>query len=346
MTSLMGKALYYIYFDSGTTYSRSFLVEYLDGIPRTIDSMKKEIGSKDISITEENLILIEELKRMYETLLIRNNLKDSDVQRIYASGMVTSPFGVVEVPHVSLPVDFKTLVSNIYCHYESHYFKRDMYLIRGIKNISPETVVVRQNISEINSARGEEFEAFGVLELLSNTIRTEPIVVVLPGSHTQMLYIKNNVIRDVLSTISGELFYAISTSTVLSSSILKRNCYIDKDMLSMGMQNLKKYGFNRALYLVNTMKVFSDITNVQKTSYLEGVITGGVIMAMENALKTKWMDAKRIIVAASEQVTQIYTCLIEEMISNKLVNSVVACDDASLSVNSFFKLLQMDGEIK
>ncbi len=327
----------YVYFDSGTTYSRIFLTEGSE----ILGSDKKEIGSKDTSIAEENLILVEELKNMYDGLLKKHHLMDSDIKDIFASGMVTSPFGIKEVPHVSLPITFQGLKEQIFCYYEPHYFRRNIQLIPGVKNVLPNSVVVKQNFSEVNSTRGEEFEAFGIIEDLARNVQAETIAIILPGSHTQILYIKNGTIYDVLSTISGELFYAIGANTILSSSIIKGRYQVDQEMLRTGFHYLKKFGFNRALYLVNTMKIFSDISNVQKTSYLEGVITGGVIQALQWQLKNKWHILDRVIVADNEHILSIYETLLQEIEPSIRVSKIVADERRSFSARAFLKLIEM-----
>lgn len=328
----------YAYFDSGTTYSRIFLVDEKN----IVDVEKKAIGSKDTSVAQENLILVEELREMYDRLLQRQHLKDRDIQEIYASGMVTSPFGIKEVPHVSLPVSFEELRRQIVSYFEPHYFKRTIHLIPGVKNIGPDSVVVKQNFCDVNSTRGEEFEAFGIISNLRRNVKAETAVLILPGSHTQMLYIKNEKICDVLSTMWGELFFAISQNTILSNSMIRGNYQVDEEMLLTGFSYLQEYGFSRAIYMVNTMQIFTDISNVRKTSYLEGIITGGVLQALQWQLKNKWLDVDRIIVGASPHITHIYELLLEEMKLGKQISKVVSDELRSFSVQTFLKLIEME----
>lgn len=49
-------------------------------------------------------MLIEGMKALYDQVLAANSLTDGDVEAIYASGMVTSPYGLKEVPHLVLPM--------------------------------------------------------------------------------------------------------------------------------------------------------------------------------------------------------------------------------------------------
>ncbi len=328
--------MYYIYFDSGTSYSRIFLS---DG-KEILDYGKCSIGSKDISIAEENRILVEELKNMYDAMLRSHGFSDADIAEIYASGMVTSPFGIREIPHISLPVNFTRLQSEIVSYYEPFCFKRELHLIPGVKNVVPDSVVVKQNFADVNSTRGEEFEVFGLLAEIPEEMRRDPIVVLLPGSHTQILYIRGDTIYDVLSTISGELFHAIGENTILSDSIVRGAYQLDGEMLLTGFAHLQKFGFNRALYLVNTMKIFSDISRVQKTSYLEGVITGGVILILNDFLRGKWRDASRLYVAGSAHIARVYELLLRDIQPKYEINPLLLNERCSFSARAFLRLME------
>lgn len=89
------KKNYILYFDSGTSNTRAYL---LDRDFRICDSAKRTVGSKDSAIAGSNRVLIEGMKILYDQVLEANSLSDGDVEAIYASGMVTSPYGLKEVP--------------------------------------------------------------------------------------------------------------------------------------------------------------------------------------------------------------------------------------------------------
>ncbi|MCI5481794.1 MAG: 2-dehydro-3-deoxygalactonokinase, partial [Lachnospiraceae bacterium] len=123
----MGK--YIVYFDSGTSNSRIYL---LDRDFEVLYVDKKNVGSRNSSIEGSNRVLIEGLYELYTKLMNEKNLKEEDIENIYMSGMITSPYGMKEVPHLVLPLTVQGFADSLYCHYEDTCFKRNIYLVPGI----------------------------------------------------------------------------------------------------------------------------------------------------------------------------------------------------------------------
>ena len=102
------------------------------------------------------------------------------MEAIYASGMITSPYGLHEIPHIVLPVTLGEFASHIYCHYERKLFERNIYLVPGIKTVG-------DDIAFVNNTRGEEIEALGALADLEAMGASKKIALILPGSHTHVI---------------------------------------------------------------------------------------------------------------------------------------------------------------
>lgn len=336
LKSLRGNEMYNIYFDSGTSNTRAYLLKDNN----VIDTMKKNIGSKDSSIAGSNLVLIEGLKQLYDQLLENNKLHDKEIMDIYASGMITSPFGIIEVSHLSTPVSLQKLYNGIYTHYESECFERDIHLIRGVKTVPDDFQADKYNIPTVNNMRGEEIEIFGILANLSDDWKVGNIAIFLPGSHTHIAYVKNGILYDILSTFSGELFHAISTETILSSSIYSHTEQLDEEMVSYGFKCLKQYGVNRALYIVHAMKIFGASDNVERKSYLEGVITGGTTLAFEKVLKDKWYEVDKVIVAGNNSVAKVYEITLREIEQNLEIITLVATGKQSFGIKGLLEVLK------
>ena len=127
------KKEYILYFDSGTSNTRAYL---LDREFRICDSAKRAVGSKDSAIAGTNRVLIEGMKALYDQVLAANSLTDGDVEAIYASGMVTSPYGLKEVPHLVLPMTVRDFADSLYPFHEDTCFHRDIFLVPGLKTLS------------------------------------------------------------------------------------------------------------------------------------------------------------------------------------------------------------------
>lgn len=287
-----------VYFDIGTSNSNVFLLEE----NKILDKREKEVGSKDVAIENDKKMLKIEMKRIYREILDSNNLADEDIAEIYASGMVTSKFGFKEVPHIPVPVSLEKLGKSIYS-YQDEVFGREINLIRGLKTFSDEQEINENNFSEINNLRGEETEIFGIISKCD----INSFYVFLPGSHTHIVKVVDNEIKDLLSSFTGELFHVISEHTLLSPSIDLECENYDIKMLEKGFRHSGKLGMNRSLYLINTLQQFTEISKRKKTSYLEGIILGDLIRLFRN----HWPQAENVMVVARPELGFAYKKLLE-----------------------------------
>lgn len=334
--------MYNVYFDSGTSNTRAYLLKDYD----IIDVVKKNIGSKDSSIAGSNRVLIKGLKELYDQLLENNKIDDNQIEGIYASGMITSPFGIKEVPHLSTPISLEKLYKGIYTHYEPEFFKRDIHLIRGVKTIPDGFTADRYNIGDVNNMRGEEIEIFGILSGLPDEWKKGNTAIFLPGSHTHVAYVKQGVLHDILSNFSGELYHAISTSTILSNSIQCDTDELDEEMVLLGFRNLKEYGINRALYIGHATKIFNACNNLERKSYLEGVINGGVVSAFEYTVRKKWNGIDKILITgSSNNMTRVYEIILKETQLKADVSAIIASGKQSFAVKGFIEMLKKGGPL-
>lgn len=295
--------MYIVYFDCGTSRTRGYLIE--DG--QIIGFNKLDIGSKDVSIHNDKSILIDAMKNIYDTLLVSLNFHDSDINNIYASGMITSPYGLVEVPHAVTPIDKYKMKKSIYVYYENIAFHRNINLILGLKTTSD--LATFKNIEGVNNVRGEEIEVMGICNHIPETWKRSKYIVIIPGSHTHSLMLEGDTVLDIYSTFSGELFHAITSSTILSGSTavdVKSDDKIDLDAVVMGCSNLKKYGLVRAIYIIHAMKIFNVWSNKIRRDCLNAVINGSVVEALVKNMQNKWKDVKHIAVYGDENMVVTY----------------------------------------
>ena len=188
------KKSFIVYFDSGTSNTRIYLLDFRFQV---LYWKKQPIGSKDSAISGSSSVLRKGMKALYDELLETCRLADKDVGQIYASGMVTSPYGLKEVPHCQVPIDVEHFSQKLYPYREEQYFEREIILIPGLRTDS-------FDFTFVNNMRGEEIQVIGVLEDIKGF--TGGSAVILPGSHTHVAYVKQNMIKGILSNFTGELF--------------------------------------------------------------------------------------------------------------------------------------------
>lgn len=292
---------YILYYDSGTSNTRAYL---LDRDFTVLYTAKKAVGSKDSAIAGSNRVLIEGLKELYDSVLAANALEARDISAIYASGMITSSYGLKEVPHLVLPLTVKGLAGKLVPFREDTLFHRDIVLVPGLKTVD-------EDISFVNNMRGEEIEIVGALDELREAGAPHDLAMILPGSHTHVTYLRGEEITGIISNFTGELFHAIQKETILSPVLTWDGAPPDRDMVCKGYENLQKFGFNRALYICHAMRTFGEGTPIQRFSYGEGVILGGVRQSLEYYCQHFWPDCRTAALVSDQFMYQIFSILLE-----------------------------------
>lgn len=301
--------MYQIYIDSGTSNSKLYLLKDM----HSVDFMIANVGTKDSAISGSNDVLLSGLKAIYNGVLERNNLLDKDIESIWLSGMVTNPFGIIEVEHISTPVDAKKLMEQRYIHYEEKYFHRELNLIRGVKTAQRGQSVTMENIDQMNNVRGEEIEVVGMVAR-GIIPMNEDCVMVSPGSHTHLVFVKNGTIMDIASNFTGELNYAIKKDTILGGELTDEDIVLTKEYVLQGYQMAKTYGLARALYIVHATKVFGVCENEVRNCLLSGIISGGVIDMLKYKVDREWNGVKRAVIIGGKNYIEAYKILMEHIL--------------------------------
>ena len=225
----------YITIDGGTTNTRLRLVKDYQVVAESRLSM----GAKDCTFGNEiykNLI-----KEKIRELLMVGKAEEKDVRAIIISGMLTSEFGLCNLPHIAAPVGINELhgsmklmdvgISSIPC-----------YFIPGVK-------IRSEDVYEIDMLRGEECEFFGISDQLAPNS-----VCIMPGSHSKHIFSdERKGISSFRSFLSGEMICAFSQNTILSKSVDLSITNLDEGALLSGYDCVRKFGINRALFQTRIM---------------------------------------------------------------------------------------------
>lgn len=328
------KEKYLLYFDSGTSNTRAYLMDDGFNVKYTI---KKAVGSKDSAIAGSNRVLIDGMKELYDEVLAANFLSDGDIADIYASGMVTSPYGLKEIPHLVLPLTVQAFSDSLYPFYEETKFKRNIYLVPGLKTVS-------EDFSFVNNLRGEEIEILGALdELKTQCSDVENVAFILPGSHTHAVYIEGDQLKGIVSNFTGEMFYALKQDTILSPVLSAKCDELDTDMVQKGVENAKRFGLNRAIYICHAMRIFEQGTPQQRLSYAEGVLMGGVRDSLEYYCEHFWPKCRTMALVADEFMYKLFSTIFS---GSSFIDKVVwlpISENKSYGVSGLKKIIELKG---
>lgn len=336
--------MYIVYYDSGTTNTRAYLIK--DG--RIAGRLERRIGARNSALMQDNAVLVRELRNMLDALLEDAHIYNEDVAHIYLSGMVSSPSGLAEVEHLPVPVDWRKLRDSIVCYEEERFFQRMLEIIPGIKTIPYDARTVPETAARVNMMRGEEIEVFGVLRG-NPDLEQGHVVLILPGSHTQAVLLEDGCIKGISSNITGELFKAVVSETILGASVSgEEEWEIDEEMVCLGASNAHIHGFNRALYILRILDLFTEASLNQRRSYLEGVLNTGVMDAVTEAFGLKGMGNPagqesgpviRLAVAGDRIQQAIYHGLCRKVYPGFHMIAVCPAKDMPFSVSGLIRIL-------
>jgi len=330
--------VYCIYMDSGTTTTRAFLIK--DG--EVLDRVVKAVGTRDSAIAGSNEMLLLGLRELYDTLIERFQLREADIESVWMSGMVTSAFGIVEVPHMTLPITVEDMHEQSVKYYEESYFDREIRLVRGAKTVPDNTKITMDNLEYISSTRGEEIDVIGLVG--NDQAPKEPFVAIMPSSHTICCYVKDHKFTDVVAAFTGELYYALSFSTLISGEIERGNIEVTKESVRRGYEYVCKYGVCRAIQIAHSSKTFGVGTNLERAQLLTGIITGSAVGLLKKQIAEKWTDVKHIIILGGKPYIESYRILVEDEFPDLSVKMLKAKDGKSFALSGFLELLKLERE--
>ncbi len=261
--------MYIVCIDTGTTNTRVCIRD-----EKTIYTLvKKDIGVRITSIEGNNLTLIKTVADAYQEALKQLKITEQDISIILASGMISSNLGLLEIPHLVAPVTLNDLADEIIAKTIPEVSSiHPLHFIPGVRNnYDLASCYDPSNYSSIDMMRGEEVEAFGVLDLEAFKV---PAILILTGSHTKFVFInEKREIESCLTTMAGETLMQYTKSTIISQSLNYSFAdNIDSEYLLAGAKTATALGLTRASFCVRTLEQFSDSTLNQRENFLLGAV--------------------------------------------------------------------------
>jgi 2-dehydro-3-deoxygalactonokinase len=182
--------------------------------------------------------------------------------RVLLCGMAGARRGWKEAPYVAVPADFDRLVESV-VRVEAEGM--DARIVPGMmaadENGVPEVL------------RGEETEIFGCTGEIEKFER-----VCLPGLHSKWVRMEGGQIRGFSTSMSGDLFKAIRSGTILNACT--RHEPDDDDAFLMGVERAKQTGgLAHHLFGVRTLVLTGSMKDTAASSFLHGLLIGHEIRA-------------------------------------------------------------------
>ena len=308
-----------------------------------VSTAKQEVGVRNVSIDGNNQCLKRAVRECIESVLQQGNITYKEVDAIYASGMITSNVGLLEVPHLIAPVAKKDFIENIHTELIEDVAPVPISFVRGVKNTSGK--IDYDNFEKMDIMRGEEVETLAVLDRLDDF---ESLLVVLPGSHTKFVSVdKDRRIVGCLTTLSGELLSCVTNHTILAGAVMKKFVSEDsynEEMLELGFRQAEKYGIGRACFSGRILDQFVEKDADKLANYLLGVALQNDMIAIRNSNALIVNENTKVVVGGKNPLRKAIAHLIKKDGYFEDVSEIEMTGDLPLSAEGILTLIKEKGK--
>lgn len=298
---------YIITIDAGTTNTRIFL---WDNNRNLIASSKEEVGVRNTAIDGNNQRLKLAVKSCLDSILEQSGITYSEIKCVIASGMITSNVGLVEIPHLVAPAGATELAKSMQSIVIEEICPLPIWFIPGIKNSSEE--ITLNNFEMMDIMRGEEVETLGMLDSIS---ANEPMIIVLPGSHSKYIFVdEKKRITGCLTTIAGELLDVITNHTIIADAVGHKHVnpnMFNEELVLLGYDTAKRVGISRACFSARIISQFTEYSQIEIANYILGAALQSDLLAIKNTDSIVVNPSTRVIIAGKETLQRAFRNILE-----------------------------------
>ncbi|HEV8082087.1 MAG TPA: 2-dehydro-3-deoxygalactonokinase [Chitinophagaceae bacterium] len=225
------------------------------GISPTFDLWKQSGKPEDERLSFYQKILIEEIKKLNETINFQtNNLP------IIISGMASSNIGMRNLPYKECP--FSTNGNDL-----------NVEIIEATNNCKHSILLVSGARTDNDVMRGEETQLIGSID---NSEKEEQVFI-LPGTHSKHAQVKNSKVAGFKTYMTGEFFELLTKKSILSNSVEKVDDLSNAGTLKSfekGIENSLHVNILNGSFQVRTNDLFKKLSKQENYCYLSGLLIG------------------------------------------------------------------------
>jgi 2-dehydro-3-deoxygalactonokinase len=251
--------------DAGTTNTRVWLTRGAEVIARA----QTMTGVRDTARDGSNQRLRAALGELIAAVRAKAALTDPELTpaSVLAAGMITSPLGLAELPHVPAPAGISELAAATECFNFPDITELPALMIPGVR-CGPDAATV-ESIGQSDVMRGEETLCAG---LIAAGRVLPPATVLNLGSHWKAIQLDaQGRIAASRTSLSGEMIHATQTATILAGAVPSaRPTRIDAAWLAAGMREQRESGLARALFCVRLLELRECGTAEERLAFLIG----------------------------------------------------------------------------
>jgi 2-dehydro-3-deoxygalactonokinase len=252
-----------IYIDMGTTNTRAWLMCDRQILAR----VSEPVGVRDAARDGPAGQIRATLRKLTVKLRSEFTLSSCTPMCIAAAGMIGSPLGLAEIPHVPAPAGFVRLAASSRWFQFPEVSELPILVVPGVRS-GPERMTI-DTIHQTDVMRGEETLCVGLHTL--GLVRVPGIVLSL-GSHWKAIRLDaDGCVERSVTSLSGELVHAAQMQTILASSVLReRPGTISQEWTEAGMREQRRSGLARALFCVRLLELAGQGTPEDRLAFMIG----------------------------------------------------------------------------
>jgi len=260
--------------DAGTTNTRVWLVAG----DKILARREATIGARDTARDGHSRALRGTLRDLIGTVRARTPLGTPAPLRVAAAGMITSPQGLCEVPHVAAPAGAAELAAGARESILPDVTEVPILFVPGIRTGSLDGG--EAGIGSVDVMRGEETLAIGLVHL--GRIPAGSLLLHV-GSHWKVIRIDAaGRVAGSVTSLAGEMLQAVANQTILASGLPSTPLVApDEDLLRQGMEEARRSGLARALFCVRLLELAGGSSPEGRLSFLVGAFIGAELAGLE-----------------------------------------------------------------
>jgi len=262
--------------DMGTTNTRVWIVNDQN----IVDRIAEPLGLRDAAREPNQPIVRDTLATLIAMACSRAAQLGLQPQCVLAAGMLTSPLGWCEVPHLLAPAGEHELATSLYEFSDPPVTGLPIVLVPGVRT-GPHAPAL-EDLENTDLIRGEETIVVG---LLHAGILSPNTTLLNLGSHWKAIVIdENSRIASSFTTLSGEFIHALQTQTVLASALPQgRFDSLNPEWLERGRRFETRNGTGRTMFGVRLLEQMFHVDPAALSSFLLGAIVESDLNSMERA---------------------------------------------------------------
>jgi len=220
---------------------------------------------------------------------------------VIISGMASSSIGMKELPYKAIPFNVNNAEFTTHIIPATETCRHQMIIISGV-------------CSANDVMRGEETILAGCN--IENT--NDDQLFIFPGTHSKHVVIQKDIVKEIKTYMTGELFDLLSSKSILAASVEADKMISNNESFIKGIREAATTNFLNSIFHVRTNQLFGVSNKKENYHYLSGLLIGEELKAIQNK------NYGSVTVVSSGMLLTIYT----EALSVLDLNSKIRQQDA------------------